>query len=152
MTSSDYHFVTHWRVKGPLQVVFDVLRDGKNYCQWWKPAYVSSKELEPQKVESLVRAKLPYTLRFTSQKIREEPPHELEIRATGELEGAGLWKLKQEGDSVEISFFWDVRANKAVVRWFSFLLKPLFSWNHDWVMRTGEKALQLEVTRRLKNA
>jgi len=151
MPSSDYHFVTHWRVKGPIQTVFEILKDGKNYAHWWKPAYVSSEEVAPQKVESLVRAKLPYTLRFTSQMIQETPPRELKIRATGELEGTGLWKLKQEGESTLVDFFWDVRANKAVVRWLSFLLKPLFSWNHDWVMNTGEKALQSEIERRKTN-
>jgi hypothetical protein len=152
MPSSDYHFVTHWRVKGPIQIAFEILKDGKNYAHWWKPAYVSSEEVGSQKVESLVRAKLPYTLRFTSQLIQETPPSELKIHATGELEGTGLWKLKQEGESTVIDFNWDVRANKAVVRWLSFLLKPLFSWNHDWVMNTGEKALQSEINRRKTNA
>lgn len=150
MPSSDYHFITHWRVKGPIRTVFEILKDGKSYARWWTPAYVSSQEVEPKKIEALVRAKLPYTLRFTTEMIHETPPHEFKIRAMGELEGTGLWKLKENGEATEVSFYWDVRANKVIVRWFSFVLKPFFAWNHDWVMNTGETALQAEINRRLK--
>jgi len=147
MPNFDYHFVTHWRVKGPIQKIYEILKDGRSYSRWWRPAYVSSEEVEPRKIEALVRAKLPYTLRFTTEVIHEDPPHEFKIRASGELEGTGLWKLHQDGEMTEVTFFWDVRAQKTLVRWLSFLLKPLFIWNHDWVMKTGETALQAEVNR-----
>ena len=147
MAFSDYHFVTHWRVRGPIQKVYEILRDGPGYFRWWRPAYVRSEEVGPKKVESLVRAKLPYTLRFTTEVVRERPPDEFEIRATGELSGTGLWKLRQSGETTEIDFFWDVRAEKALVRWLSPVFKPLFRWNHDWVMKMGERGLQEQVDR-----
>jgi hypothetical protein len=147
MSFSDYHFITTWKIRGPIEKAYQVLSDGKNYASWWQPAYLSTKEIAPRKIEALVRAKLPYNLRFVTELERENPPHEFKIRASGELEGTGLWRLKQSGDITEIKFFWDVRANKPFVRWFSCLLKPLFEWNHDWVMKTGEAALQTEVDR-----
>ncbi len=147
MAWHDYHFVTHWKIKGPIELIFQILKDGPNYAQWWKPAYQESKAIEGQRVLSRIRAKLPYTLEFITEPIREDPPHELEFRASGELVGTGLWKLHQNGPIVEMEFHWNVRAEKPLVRWLSPFLKPLFRWNHDWVMRTGENDLQAEVNR-----
>lgn len=144
----DYHFITHWRVRGPIQLVYDILKDGEAYSQWWRPAYVSTRAVGPKAIRSLVRAKLPYTLDFTTEAVRENPPTELEIRATGELSGRGLWRLRQEGDWTVIEFYWDVRAEKFLVKLLSPLLKPLFRWNHDWVMRVGEEGLQREIEHR----
>ncbi|MBI3541040.1 MAG: polyketide cyclase, partial [Deltaproteobacteria bacterium] len=91
--------------------------------------------------------KLPYTLTFTTELVREVPPREIEIKASGELAGRGLWRLEQKGEMAHITFLWDVRTERPLMRLLSPLLKPLFSWNHDWVMKTGEKALQEEVCR-----
>jgi len=149
MSTADYHFVTHWKVKGPIQTVFDILKDGESYSQWWQPAYVSTRVAGAKKVRALVRAKLPYTLDFTTELVRESAPNEIEIKATGELAGTGLWRLSQIGDMTEIQFFWDVRAEKFLVKLLSPFLKPVFRWNHDWVMKVGEKGLQEEIERRV---
>lgn len=151
MGFSDYHFTSHWKVHGPIRVVYDILKDGERYDRWWKPAYVKTDVVGTQKVRALVRAKLPYTLDFTTELVREDPPKEIEIRALGELAGRGLWTLKEVGDEVAITFYWDVRAEKPLVRFLSPVLKPLFRWNHDWVMKTGEKGLQAEIDRLAKN-
>ncbi len=148
MSYHDYHFISHWSVTGPIKVVYEILKDGPRYAEWWKPAYRSSIKTGPEKVASTIRAKLPYTLKFTTELIRENPPHEFKIRSTGELVGTGLWKLKQVDSQTEVDFFWDVRADKFLVRWLSFLFKPFFSWNHDWVMEVGENGLQAEIYRR----
>lgn len=148
MGFSDYHFVTHWRVEGDREVVYEILKDGERYPEWWRPAYVSCRRVGKEAVTALVRAKLPYTLEFTSELVREKRPEEIEIRATGELHGRGLWSLRQSGSFTEVDFHWDVQARKPWVRALSFLLKPLFRWNHDWVMKTGEPCLQEEVSRK----
>jgi hypothetical protein len=152
MSSSDYHFVTHWKVRGPIRLVYDILKDGEHYDRWWRPAYVRTTVVGTKKVRASVRAKLPYTLDFTTELVREDPPREFEIRATGELAGRGLWKLEEKDGFVAVTFYWDVRAEKFWVKILSPILKPLFKWNHDWVMRTGEAGLQGEIARRLTEA
>jgi len=47
---------------------------------------------------------------------------------------------------------WKIRADKPLLRDFSFLMKPLFSANHHWAMRKGEESLRLELARRPKRA
>lgn len=148
MDAAEYHFVTHWKVRGPIRLVFDILKDGEHYDRWWKPAYVRTDIVGARMVRALVRAKLPYTLDFTTELVREDPPRELEIRAAGELAGRGLWKLEENSGDIAVTFYWDVRAEKPLVRLLSPILKPLFRWNHDWVMKTGEERLQNEINRR----
>ena len=148
MSFSDYHFITHWRIQGSKEIIYQILKDGAGYERWWKPAYVTSTEVGKNKIRSLVRAKLPYTLTFTTEAVREIPYEEFEIRSSGELAGTGLWKFRQVNEWTEIDFYWDVRAEKPLVRWLSLFLKPIFRWNHDWVMKTGETCLQEEVRRR----
>lgn len=147
---ADYRFVTHGKVEGPIRLVYDILKDGENYSQWW-PAFKSSRVVGlkgSHKIHSLVRARLPYTLSFTTELVRENPPTEIEIRATGELVGSGIWRLRETEEATEIEFEWDVRVEKPLIKWLTPILKPLFRWNHDWVMRVGEVCLQKEVERR----
>jgi hypothetical protein len=152
MSAADYRFVTPWRVRGLRETVYRTLLDGVHYPRWWKPAYISCRELAPKKIEMVVRGKLPYTLTFTTEVIRENPFEEFEVRATGELDGTGLWTLRQDGAFTELVFYWNVRVTKPLVRHFSYFLKPLLVWNHNWVMSTGEKALQEEIFRRRKTS
>jgi len=60
----------------------------------------------------------------------------------------GIWKLEQQGEWVNVVYDWKIRADKPLLRTFSFLLKPVFSANHHWAMRMGEKSLKLELMRR----
>ena len=145
MAIYDYHFVTHWKIKGSPEQIFNILKEGQHYDQWWKPAYVKTLKLNDNKIEALVRAKLPYTLTFVTELISEIPNKEIKIKSTGELEGSGLWQLEPDGVYTKVNFFWDVQASKPLIRWLSLILKPLFKWNHDWVMKTGECCLQKEV-------
>ena len=146
MSFHDYHFITHWRVRGPIEKIYQVLKDGGGYSRWWRPPYRRSEEIGPNKFRSVVRARLPYTLTFTTELERENPPHEIAIRASGDLVGTGLWRLRQDGEETEITFLWDVRAEKKMIRRLSPVLRPLFRWNHDWVMRAGERGIQEAVS------
>jgi hypothetical protein len=49
---------------------------------------------------------------------------------------------------VDVSYDWRIRADKPLLRWLSFLLKPVFRWNHHWAMARGEESLRAELVRR----
>jgi hypothetical protein len=49
---------------------------------------------------------------------------------------------------VDIMFDWRIRAEKPLLRWLSFVLKPLFEANHRWAMARGEECLVRELARR----
>ena len=44
-----------------------------------------------------------------------------------------------------MTYDWKIRADKPLLRYLSFLLKPIFSANHRWAMAQGEKALRAEL-------
>jgi len=75
-------------------------------------------------------------------------PHGFTIQAWGDLEGTGIWTFATEGDSTTIRYEWRVRATKPVLRYFSFLLKPVFAANHHWAMARGQESLLRELNRR----
>jgi hypothetical protein len=139
--NSDYQFVTCWRVSGSISKVYDVLRHGGRYSEWW-PAYLVSKEIPPNRVEVVVQAKFPYKVKFVTELVAENRPHGFEIRSTGDLEGKGVWKFREVDGKTEVTFHWDVKGNKPLIRWLSPILRPFFEWNHDWVMKQGGRALR----------
>jgi polyketide cyclase/dehydrase/lipid transport protein len=155
MSSNDYHFVTNWRVKGTTNEVADVLKTAEELPRWWPSVYLDVKVLEPGdndgigKIVSLyTRGWLPYTLRWQFRVTESRYPNGFSLEAWGDFDGRGIWTLDQEGDYVNVTYDWKVRADKPLLRKLSFLLKPIFSANHKWAMARGEESLRVELVRK----
>jgi hypothetical protein len=91
---------------------------------------------------------LPYVLRWSYVVTDAKPAKGFAIEAAGDIEGHGRWVFQPDGPSTNVTYYWNVRAEKPLLRYFSFLLKPLFKANHDYVMRKGEEGLKKELMRR----
>lgn len=155
MPDNAYHFVDRWRVKGGVEEVADILEDALSLPRWWGSVYFDVKEIEPGlkhgtgKLISLhAGGWLPYTLRINFRTIESNYPHGFAMDATGDLEGRGMWSFKQDGEFVDVTYDWTIKANKPIIEKLSFLLKPIFRSNHNWTMRRGEESLKLELLRR----
>jgi hypothetical protein len=157
MASSDYHFITHWRVPHTtLEEVTDILGNGPDLVRWWPSVYLVVKELEPgdpqtglgKVIDLYTKGWLPYTLRWQFRVTENRFPRGFSLEAWGDFVGRGIWTFQPEGDGVLVTYEWKVRAGKPLLRYFSFLLKPVFSANHQWAMEMGEKSLLLELQRR----
>jgi hypothetical protein len=70
------------------------------------------------------------------------------LEAWGDLAGRGTWTFRHEGASVDITYDWDVLAEKPLLRYGSWFIKPIFAANHRWAMARGEESLRLELLRR----
>lgn len=152
---NEYHFITHWRIEGDIARVYEVLHDPLGYPDWWKGLYLRVTELKPgdeQRVNQIVgfemRGWLPYTLRWQLRCIETNKPYGFSSDSSGDFVGRGVWTFKQDGPIVDIRFGWNIRAEKPFLRYFSFLLKPLFIANHNWVMKKWEESLKAELIRR----
>lgn len=152
--STEYHFVTHWRVYGTCSQVYAVLMNAVGYARWWNDCYVTVEQVEKCDRDGLNgmykilnRGFLPYTLEWYSSVLSIRPPLGFTIRASGQLEGEGRWIFEQDNDYVNITFFWDVHFKKPLLKHFSSVLRPVFVWNHNYVMNRGEKHLQQELDR-----
>jgi hypothetical protein len=155
MASNDYHFITQWRVQSTIEEVMLVLADATDLVRWWPSVYLDVKELEHGdergvgKVVSLfTKGWLPYTLRWQFRVTESNPPHSFTLVAAGDFVGRGIWTFAQDGAWANIGYDWKISAEKGVLKYFSFIMKPLFAANHRWAMARGEESLQLELQRR----
>jgi hypothetical protein len=155
VTENQYHFVDRWRVAGDLKEVANILEDALALPRWWGSVYFEVKEIQPggeAGIGKLISLRaggwLPYTLRINFRTIASNYPHGFSMDATGDLEGRGIWTFEQDGDFVNVTYDWTIRANKPIIEKLSFLLKPIFRSNHTWTMKRGGESLALELARR----
>jgi hypothetical protein len=153
--SNFYHFITRWRVPGKVDDVYQIISHPADFPRWWPQVYLKVEELSPgggngvdRCVRLLTKGWLPYKLRWVSCCIEADRPRRLAIRAEGDFNGRGIWTLEQDGGSVNVTFDWKLTADKPLLRYLSFLLKPIFSANHRWAMARGEEGLKRELARR----
>lgn len=154
MQANDYVFLTHWRVKGAGDA-YEILTDVPGYLRWWSDVYLAVTPLTPggkdrlgQSYRLLTRGKLPYRLRWDAQIVQTRRPHGFTIEATGDFVGRGIWTFTERANDLKIAFDWRLRAEKPLLRYLSFLLKPLFRRNHRWAMARGEEGLRGELSLR----
>ena len=155
MASNDYHFITHWRVEATCEEVADVLKEAKALPRWWPSVYLDVKEIEQgdqngvgRVVSLYTKGWLPYTLRWQFRVTESHYPYGFSLEAWGDFIGRGVWTFEQDGRFVNVTYDWRIRAEKKLLQWLSFLLKPIFSANHRWAMSRGEESLKLELARR----
>jgi hypothetical protein len=153
--SNEYAFITHWRVQSTCQEISDILGNAPDLTRWWPSVYLDVQELEPGdkngigKVVSLfTKGWLPYTLRWQFRVTANRSPYGFSLEAWGDFVGTGNWTFAQNDHWVNITYDWRIRADKPLLRWLSFIMKPIFSANHHWAMRKGEESLKLELARR----
>jgi uncharacterized protein YndB with AHSA1/START domain len=146
---ADYSFVTHWHFDAPVEKVWDAVFHSERWPGWWKGAE-SVVELTPGdpsgvgSVRQFVwKSALPYRLAFEVETVRVEPLSLLEGRVReGDLEGKGVWHFQADGTGTFVRYDWNVRTTKRWMNLAAPLAGPLFRWNHDVVMRWGERGLR----------
>lgn len=138
-----------------MKEVADILEDALRLPEWWGSVYFDVEEIEPggeHGIGKLIRLRaggwLPYTLRINFRTTDSNYPYGFTMDAGGDLEGRGIWTFEPDGEYVNVTYDWTVRANKPIIEKFSFLLKPIFRSNHNWTMRRGEESLKRELLRR----
>lgn len=154
MASNHYHFMTRWRVEGTLEEVARILTDAESLSQWWPSVYLDVKQIAAgdergvgTTIAVYTKGWLPYTLRWQAR-TTDIYSDGFRIEATGDFHGRGIWTLKQNGPYVDLVYDWKLRADKPLLKYFSFVLKPIFAANHRWAMQQGETSLKLELLRR----
>ena len=152
---NEYRFINRWRFPGRIEEVSDVLGDPDDYGRWWPCAWLAYKGVkrgDEQGVGGVFRYKvkgwMPYSLNLEFTVVDVRRPYGFTVNATGDLVCQGIWTIAQDGDCVDVTSQWRVRAERAFIRRLSGLLKPLFRSNHFWVMRHGARSLEIELARR----
>lgn len=148
-----YSFTTNWQFKAPLEKVWQIIYESEQWADWWKDVE-SVVELEKgdengigsirkYTLKSPTGYKLSFNLLLTERKDFEL----LKGNAIGDLVGTGAWYFQEKGDLTIVRCEWRVATTKKWMNTFAFILAPIFSFNHKWVMRHGKKSL----TKKLKS-
>lgn len=143
----EYRFLTTWLLEAERERVWEAVFDSEAWPRWWRG--VERVEVITPGEESGVgqvgrytwRSRLPYDLTFDVRTTRSERPHLLEGEASGELAGVGRWRLFEEAGVTAVAYEWNVRTTKRWMNLFAPIGRPLFAWNHDWVMRNGGEGM-----------
>jgi hypothetical protein len=151
----EFRIVTAWRVQATAHEVAAVLTDAEALTRWWGQVYLTVAVIAPgdaagigRKVSVLSKGWLPYRIRWTGELVVADMPRSWSIRATGDLNGMGVWTLTEAAGWTEAVYDWRVSADRPLFRLLSPILSPVFAWNHRWAMARGEEGLQREVVRR----
>lgn len=151
-----YEFVTVWRFDAPVEKVWREIKHSENWHKWWK-GVLKVEELKKGNADGLGsirrstwKSKLPYTLCFDSEIVCIKHLKKIEIHASGELEGTGLWQFFAEDENTtRVKYDWRVRTAKPWMNFLAPLAKPFFRWNHDFIMHRGGEGLAARLNCRL---
>jgi hypothetical protein len=148
MSVTAFELVSYWRIAAPLDRVWAEIVDVDAWPSWWR-AVRKVERLRDGDIEGIGAVRritwataLPYTITFDVESTRSEPMHRLEGRATGELNGVGVWTLTSDGDITTVRYDWRVDLGKAWMRAFAPILRPAFAWNHNVLMGWGKADLK----------
>ena len=142
-----YSFLTTWLLQSPREPVWDAIYDEAAWPEWWRGVEVAE-EVRPGNPDGVGtisrmvwRSLLPYRVEFEVTATKVERFWLMEGQATGDLEGTGRWRLYEQDGVTAVLYEWDVITNKAWMNRMAPLLRPVFEWNHDWVMRRGGEGI-----------
>jgi uncharacterized protein YndB with AHSA1/START domain len=142
-----YEFLTTWLLDSPREPVWEAIYAQERWPEWWR-GVESTEEIRSGDgnrvgaVSRMVwRSLLPYRVEFEVTTTRVERPHLLEADAVGELEGIGRWRLFEEDGVTAVLYEWNVATTKPWMNLVAPLARPVFEWNHDWVMARGGEGI-----------
>ena len=144
---ADYRFLTTWLLDAPRERVFEAIHDQASWPQWWRGVEEATeiRAGEDDGVGTVSRmvwkSLLPYRVEFEVTTTRIERPHLMEGDAVGELSGVGRWRLYEQDGSTAVLYEWNVATTRAWMNLLAPLARPVFEWNHDWVMARGGEGI-----------
>ena len=145
---ASYSFKTVWNIPAPVHEVWDVISHPLQWPSWWKGVEEVT-ELRPGDAESIGsissytwKSFLPYRLTFNIELVAQEKYRYLKGTASGELQGSGEWYFASSEHGTVLTCIWNVSTRKPWMNRLSFLLRPIFAYNHSIVMNWGEKCLK----------
>lgn len=155
MPANEYAFRTEWVVDGTSEEVYRIIEDTPAFARWWPSVWLKVETLDKGDEHGLgssyrytTKGWLPYLLHWTSRTIEKKFPTRIALEASGDFVGSGVWTFTPDGSRVVMVYDWRLTADKPLLKYLSFLLKPVFSFNHRWAMDRGLESLKLELARR----
>ena len=144
-----YVFRSTWRLDASTDDVYAALADVETYPTWW-PQVRGGRRLDELSGEIVCRSLLPYDLTFVATRVIEDPVARV-LRATlsGDLNGTSEWRITAAGSGSVAVFDEDVSVGNGMINAAGIAARPVLKFNHDLMMRAGERGLRRHLTRRV---
>jgi uncharacterized protein YndB with AHSA1/START domain len=141
-----YVFRSEWHLPAAPEVVYGVLSDVESYPRWW-PQVRRTRRIDDLSGELTCRSLLPYDVVFRMHREVEDPDSRvLRARMEGDLSGTSQWTITPDGEGSVAVFDENVQVGKGMLRAAGRLLRPVLRFNHDLMMRAGEKGLRAHLS------
>ena len=150
-----FRFDRSWVFDVSPDRLWDALTRTDDYRRWWPwLREFSGDGLVPGgRTTCVVRAPIPYALRFTVEVADLVPCERIEAVVEGDLAGPARLEVRPLGASrrgSEVRLSWEMQLRRPVLRAASRVGRPMMEWGHDWVVSTGfeqfcRKALRVQV-------
>jgi hypothetical protein len=138
-----YSFKTTWVFESPMGPVWNELMHPTGWPAWWKGLY-KVEVIDAGDSNGLGNIyKLCwgtpwiYTLNFDFRVTNISYYKTIEGKAHGDMNGTGKWVFTKEGDFTRVEYHWNVSTKKGWMNFLSKFLKPVFIFNHNFIMRLG---------------
>jgi uncharacterized protein YndB with AHSA1/START domain len=150
-----FRFDRCWAFDADAAAVWTALTRTEDYRRWWPwLREFSGDGLVPGgRTTCVVRAPVPYTLRFTVAIAGLVPGERIDAVVDGDLAGPAVLEIGALGDGhrgSQVRLAWEMELQKPVLRAAARIGRPVMEWGHDWVVGTGfeqfcRSALRVEV-------
>jgi hypothetical protein len=108
---------------------------------------VAVRRIDELSGELRCRSLLPYDLVFVvHREVEDAAAGVLRARLDGDLTGTSQWTVRAEGSGSVAVFDEYVDVRKRLVRAAGRLVRPALRFNHDLMMRAGEKGLRRQLS------
>lgn len=146
MPSHSHRVFTDWRVKGDLGQAVQLLTGVADWPRWWGQV-IKSTAPDPSGEGFVIRSKglLPLGLRWRLRVVDQSLPYRWVTEISGDLQGRGLWHLRQAGAVVEVEHEWQPHGLP--------FLSGVGNATHRWLLAQAKSALitELEAPGRVGN-
>jgi hypothetical protein len=134
-----FRFDRSWTFDVPPDDLWGVLVRTDQFPEWWPwLRELSGDGLVPGgRSACVVRAPIPYTLRFTVE-IRELVPGRMvDAVVEGDLAGPARLEVGPAPAGSVVRLAWEMELCRPVLRAAAHFGRPVMEWGHDWVVATG---------------
>lgn len=139
---STYRFRSQWRLPAAPERVYAVLADVERYPTWW-PQVRRARRIDAASGELTCRSLFPYDLTFVMRReVEDAEALVLRARLSGDLDGTSQWTVAPAAGGAVAVFDEHVAVGSSTLRAAGRVLRPALRFNHDLMMRAGERGLR----------
>jgi hypothetical protein len=138
-----FRFDRRWTFAVPPDDLWETVSRTDEYPVWWSwlrdfdTDGAADGLHEGASARCVIRAPLPYALRFTVDVERVVAAELVETRITGDLEGPARLEIAPAGAGSTARLAWSLQLRDPVLRRFAVVGRPAMAWAHDRVVEIG---------------